>query len=165
MSLFDRFTSQKGKDAKSAPKAKVTPKAKKNDEAEKKAFAAVPSGESTKPAVVKADKADKKAATAAPVAKASTGQSFRVLLSAIVTEKSSRQAKNSQYSFMIAPGINKTQVRDAVQHLYGIQPVAVNITNLPGKVIRYGRTYGRSATRKKAVVTLPAGKTIDVTNS
>jgi large subunit ribosomal protein L23 len=66
---------------------------------------------------------------------------------------------------MIAPNATKMDVRNAVQHVYGVRPVAVNIVKMQGKVVRFGRYSGRQVGRKKAIVTLPAGKTIDVTNA
>jgi large subunit ribosomal protein L23 len=157
MSIFDRFKSSKGKTETKAPKA--SPK-KVADDAKKKAFASVPGGD-TKEAVkpVKAEKAEKAASAPAPT-KEATGEAYRILQRPVVTEKSARVT--GQYTFEVPITATKIDVRNAVLHTYGIQPVNVNVVRLRGKVIRYGRTYGRTKNRKKAIVTLPAGKTIDV---
>lgn len=159
MSFFDRFTSKKGKEEKAIKTPNVND-AKKNSAAdqEKKAFAAVSSG---KTELQKASQpADKPTAP-----KTSTHRAGQVLVSAVVTEKSTMLARQNQYVFAIAQGATKVDVRQAVQHVYGIRPTDVTMVNLPGKIVRYGRTHGRTPARKKAVVTLPAGKTIDLTVS
>jgi large subunit ribosomal protein L23 len=149
MSILDRFSSTKGKSTKAAPKAS---KAAKAEEAKKEAFAKVSDGK-------------EKAVAATPVAKESTGEAYRILVAPVVTEKSAMVGKESKYIFMIAPNATKMDVRNAVQHVYGVRPVAVNIVKMQGKVVRFGRYSGRQVGRKKAIVTLPAGKTIDVTNA
>jgi len=156
MSFLDRFTSRQGKATPQAPKAadkKATVKAK-DETAKKAAFKAVPSGES----------AEKKVATTT-VQKASTDQAYRILLAAAVTEKSTRLSRQSQIMFHVAPTATKMDVRNAVQQVYGVRPIAVNMVRLPGKILRYGRTKGRQVARKKAIVTLPPGKSIDVVSA
>ena len=153
MSFFDRFTSKKGKEQKS-----VAPSA------DKKAFAAVPSGKEEKKEPAKKVEAAKPAAKKL-VNKETTHRAHRVLLRAAVTEKSTMLGKLNQYVFMVDSDATKVDVRHAVQHVYGIQPINVSMVRLPGKIVRYGRSVGRTNVRKKAVVTLPAGKTIDLTVS
>jgi len=147
MSILDRFSSTKGK----ATTSKAT-KVAKADEAKQEAFAKVSDGK-------------EKVAAPAVTRKDSTADAYRVLLSPVVTEKSALLAQQSQYIFMITPTATKMDVRNAIHKVYGVRPVAVNIAKLKGKVVRFGRTYGRQALRKKAIITLPAGKTIDVTNA
>ena len=147
MSILDRFSSKKGK------AEKTSPKASKVDVAEKEAFKAMPDGKKVE---VKADVVKQKE---------STGNAYRVLLAPIVTEKSALLAKSSQYIFLVAATANKMEVRNAVQSVYGIRPIDVNMVSLPGKVVRFGRNTGRQVKRKKAIVTLPIGKTIDVTSA
>ncbi len=151
MGFFDRFTSRKGKQTPSKPKGgKVSA-----DDAKQKSFANVPAGKDDKKPVAKTE------TTKSAQVRESTHQANRVLLRPVVTEKTTRQQAQSQYSFMIHDQATKVDVRHAVQHVYGVRPVSVNIVNLPGKWVRYGRSVGRTAGRRKAVVTLPEGKTID----
>lgn len=170
MGLFDRFTSTKGKDQTAGPKRGVVkeakPKGKKVD-VEKKAFAAVPSGKEEAPAVVAKGTKSKAAKTVAPVKSSSNTAhlAHAILVRPIVTEKSTRGAAQSQYTFEVATTASKADVRRSVHHLYGVTPVSVNMLTLRGKVVRFGRTYGRTTTSKKAVITLPAGKTIDVVSA
>lgn len=170
MGLFDRFTSKKGKDQTAGPKRGVVkkPKGKAKDvkeTADKKAFAAVPSGQ--KEEVPKAVEGKKAVATTPSTAMSSSTAHFAqgVLVRAIVTEKSARGGSQSQYTFEVATTASKADVRRAVRHLYGVTPVSVNVLTMRGKVVRFGRNYGRTAKGKKAIVTLPAGKTIDVVSA
>ena len=164
MGMFDRFKSSKGKAETKAPRSatssrpggKASPK-KTADDAKKKAFASVPGGPT--PETPKAKQVEKKAASA-PVAKDATGEAYRVLLRPVVTEKSSRTT--GQYTFEVPITATKIDVRNAIFHTFGVTPVAVNVIRQKGKVVRYGRFYGKTKNRKKAIVTLPAGKTIDV---
>lgn len=85
-----------------------------------------------------------------------------VILAPVVTEKSAHLASVSQYVFRIAVDANKIQVRDAIRKMYGITPVSVNIQKQDGKKVRSGRTRGTRKNWKKAIVTLPKGKSIEV---
>ncbi|MBI5466884.1 MAG: 50S ribosomal protein L23 [Candidatus Kerfeldbacteria bacterium] len=156
MSFFDRFTSKKGKDQQATPKKGVVTSTSAKD-SEKKAFAAVPSGKEQP-----AKSATKPAKTAAPVTSDVAHEAHRVLLRPVVTEKSTRVGQQSQYIFEVALHASKTDVRQAVLHLFGVRPTAVNMIVQDGKHVRFGRTYGQTIARKKAVISLPAGKTIDV---
>jgi large subunit ribosomal protein L23 len=79
-----------------------------------------------------------------------------------VTEKSTvLQELRNQISFQVAPHANKSEVKKAIEALFKVKVVKVNIVNLPSK---RRRTFGRpGATRpwKKAVVTLRKGDTIE----
>ncbi len=161
MGLFDRFTSTKGKDQTAGPKRGVVKatKADKVKDAEKKAFAEV--GAAKEPVVAKKAKSEPKTA---PVAKGNPASEMikRALIRAVVTEKSTRGGAQSQYTFEVATTATKADVRQAVHHLYGVMPINVNSITMLGKEVRFGRMMGRTAKRKKMIVTLPAGKTIDV---
>ncbi len=163
MSIFDRFTSQKGKQTAAKPKTgKISA-----DEAQQKTFAEVPSGKEKEAPVAEKKAAPakgKKEAGKAMVAKESTDRADRILVRPVVTEKSTMGQALGQYTFMVSDRANKVDVRQAVFHVYGVMPVSVNITSLPGKWVRYGRSTGRTVARKKAVVTLPAGKKIDISS-
>ncbi|OGH91861.1 MAG: 50S ribosomal protein L23 [Candidatus Magasanikbacteria bacterium RIFOXYD2_FULL_39_9] len=80
----------------------------------------------------------------------------------LVTEKSAIAESKNKYSFLVAKAANKNQVKTAVAEIYGVQPTQVNIANVEGRAVRFGRSAGRRGDYKKAIVTLPAGKTIDI---
>ena len=54
----------------------------------------------------------------------------------------------------VATDANKTQVKLAVEEIFGVEVKKVNIMNIDGKIKRMGRTMGRTAGYKKAIVTL-----------
>jgi large subunit ribosomal protein L23 len=80
----------------------------------------------------------------------------------LVTEKAAVIAHVGQYSFLVAPKANRIAVRAAIKAMYGVVPTSVNIQRVRGKFVRFGRTTGQRSDWKKAIVTLPKGKTIDV---
>jgi large subunit ribosomal protein L23 len=83
-----------------------------------------------------------------------------VLVRPMVTEKAARLNSLNQYVFEIARGANKIMVARAVEKQFGIKPVSVNILNRLGKTRVRGRITGKTKKLRKAIVTLPAGKTI-----
>lgn len=87
---------------------------------------------------------------------------YKVLIKALVTEKSAIAESKNKYSFVVNRGVNKNQVREAVAELYGVKPNKVNIINTDGRQVRFGRSAGRRSDYKKAIVTLPAGSAIDI---
>lgn len=105
---------------------------------------------------------EKKEAISSPAAiKAGVGAST-VILAPIVTEKAAHLASQAQYVFRVAIHANKIQVRDAIRMMYGVTPISVNMQKQDGKQVRFGRTRGVRKGTKKAIVTLPKGKTIEV---
>lgn len=164
MSLFDRFRSKKGKEEKR--KHVATPK-KGAVDADKEQFKNVPSagrdGAAQSKERVSADRDEKIPDTKEKHTKPDvTGNAYRVLERPLVTEKSSMFAEHGQYVFAVNITANKVEVADAVEKVYGVRPIRVRMQVLQGKQVRYGRNSGSTKAWKKAVVTLPKGKTIDV---
>lgn len=85
-----------------------------------------------------------------------------ILLRALVTEKSAVKQSENKYSFVVANDANKAVIRKAVLEVYGVKPVKVNVINMQGKAMRFGNHSGKRSDFKKAIVTLPKGKTIVV---
>ena len=90
------------------------------------------------------------------------GQLADVLIKPVVTEKAAAVNQLNQYIFQVAKKANKIDIAKAITAFYGIEPVAVNIMNMPGKRVTRGRVKGQRCDWKKAIVTLPAGKTIEI---
>lgn len=90
------------------------------------------------------------------------GQLANVLIKPAVTEKAGALNELNQYVFVVDRGANKITIAKAVEAFYGVKPVAVNIINMPGKKVVRGRIKGQRSDWKKAIVTLPAGKTIAI---
>lgn len=86
----------------------------------------------------------------------------KILLRPLVTEKAAIAGSHNQYGFIVAKSANKTSIKKAVEDVYGIRPIAVNTVNVSGKEVRFGRSLGRRSDYKKALVTLPQGKTINI---
>ena len=81
---------------------------------------------------------------------------YDVILKPIITEQSMDMSADKTYVFKVADTANKTEVRQAVEEIFGVDVAKVNIMNVNGKVKRMGRTVGRTASYKKAIVTLTA---------
>lgn len=91
-----------------------------------------------------------------------TKLAFKVLVRPLVTEKSSYLSSEGKYAFEVHPQANKSEVTKAIEAAYDVKPVSVHIMNRSGKQITYGRVRGNTKKRRKAIVTLPKGKTIDI---
>ncbi len=91
-----------------------------------------------------------------------SAEASRVLLRPHLSEKASLLAEKSTVVFEVDPGASAAEVARSVKAVYGIDPVKVNMVLMRGRAVRFGRTMGRTKTRKKAIVTLPEGKTIDM---
>ena len=91
---------------------------------------------------------------------------YDVLRRPLVTEKSSYQSGSlNQYSFIVADDATRTQVKDAIETLYDVSVVRVNIINTTakrGRRLRSRRLLVRKAGFKKAIVTLAEGQTLDM---
>ena len=84
-------------------------------------------------------------------------QYFDVILRPVVTEKSMADMAEKKYTFLVHPEANKVQIKEAVEKMFeGTKVKAVNTMNLEGKKKRRGMVFGKTAKRKKAIVTLAA---------
>ena len=82
---------------------------------------------------------------------------YDIILTPVISEQSMDVAADKKYTFKVATDANKTQVKLAVEEIFGVEVEKVNIMNYDGKVKRMGRNVGRTASYKKAVVTLTNG--------
>ncbi|MDA1353010.1 MAG: 50S ribosomal protein L23 [bacterium] len=87
--------------------------------------------------------------------------SSEVLVSPIITEKTAEQIAVNKYAFFVTEDANKIQIRQFIESRFGAKVEKVNITKSPGKKRRRGRIVGRTSDRKKAIVTLAEGQSID----
>jgi len=90
------------------------------------------------------------------------GNAYRVLVKPLVTEKATNLGGQNKYVFAVSQKANKIEIAKAINEVYGIKPVAVNVIKMQGKKTRYGKITGRAKDWKKAVITLPEGETIKV---
>lgn len=86
-----------------------------------------------------------------------------IILSPVVSEKSYDLIEhNNTYTFVVDPRANKTEIRQAVQSIFGVTVTRVNTQNRKGKVKRTGYVMGKRKDIKRALVTLAAGDEIDL---
>jgi len=86
----------------------------------------------------------------------------QILLAPVVSEKSYSLIEDDKYSFRVHPRAHKTQVRQAVEELFDVTVVGVNIVNVRSKPKRRGFSKGTKPGWKKAIVQLQAGDRIDI---
>jgi large subunit ribosomal protein L23 len=72
----------------------------------------------------------------------------------VITENSADLMAEKKYTFEVEPKANKTEIKDAVEFVFGVKVVSVNTMNLKGKFKRMGRYGGYRSDRKKAIVQL-----------
>jgi large subunit ribosomal protein L23 len=91
---------------------------------------------------------------------------YDVLVRPLVTEKSSYQSgKLGQYAFVVSDEATRTMVKDAIETLFDVSVVRVNIVNAPakrGRRARSRRLLVRRPAFKKAIVTLAEGQTLEI---
>jgi large subunit ribosomal protein L23 len=85
-----------------------------------------------------------------------------VLLKPVISEKSYRLADDGKYTFIVAPGSNKTQIRQAVEAVFRVRVTGVNTINRQGKRRRTRFGFGKRPDTKRAIVTLAEGERIDI---
>jgi large subunit ribosomal protein L23 len=79
-----------------------------------------------------------------------------VLISPVISEKSYGLLEDNKYTFVVAPHTNKTEIKIAVEQVFGVKVVSVNTLNRPGKRKRTRFGYGKRKDTKRAIVTLSA---------
>lgn len=72
----------------------------------------------------------------------------------IITERSADLMADKKYTFEVYPKANKTEIKNAVEEIFGVKVVKVNTMNIKGKFKRMGRYEGYRPNRKKAIVQL-----------
>ena len=85
-----------------------------------------------------------------------------VLLAPVVSEKSYGLIENGKYAFRVHKDAHKTQIRQAVEELFGVRVAAVNIAQVRPKPKRRGMFHGTRPGWKKAIVQLREGETIEI---
>lgn len=86
-----------------------------------------------------------------------------VILRPIITEKSMRlMEEENKYTFEVAKGSNKTEVKIAVSNIFDVKVEAVNILNVRPKDKRVGKFAGKTKAIRKAIVKLAKDQTIQL---
>lgn len=86
-----------------------------------------------------------------------------VLLAPVISEKSYGLLEEKKYTFLVSPDANKTEIKIAVEKVFGVDVVSVNTLNRQGKRKRTRTGFGKRKDTKRAIVTLSAeSKTIEI---
>jgi large subunit ribosomal protein L23 len=86
----------------------------------------------------------------------------QIVLAPIVSEKSYHGSVNGIYTFRVHSDAHKTQIRQAVEELFEVNVLRVNVLKVQPKPKRRGQTRGIKPGSKKAIVQLKPGQTIEV---
>ncbi len=85
-----------------------------------------------------------------------------ILLAPVVSEKSYGLLEERQYTFVVRPDANKTQIKIAVEKVFGVKVLSVNTLNRPGKRKRSRTGFGKRKDTKRAIVSLAPGERIEI---
>jgi large subunit ribosomal protein L23 len=88
-----------------------------------------------------------------------------VIIRPVVSEKSYGGLERNAYTFLVDPRSNKTEIKEAVQAIWGVRVTSVNTLHRVGKTKRRGYTQGKRADQKRAIVTLAEGDSIEIFES
>ena len=86
----------------------------------------------------------------------------QVLVRPKITEKSTILQESGKYTFQVASGTNKIEIKEAVEKSFNVTVIDVNVTKLHGKSKRYGPRQSKQPDIRKAVVTLKSGDRINL---
>ena len=84
-----------------------------------------------------------------------------VILRPVVSEKSYNLLDDGKYTFVVAPDANKTEIKIAIEQIFGVKVASVHTLNRQGKARRTRFGMGKRKDTKRAIVTLREG-TIDI---
>ncbi|MDO8601141.1 MAG: 50S ribosomal protein L23 [bacterium] len=86
---------------------------------------------------------------------------WKILSKPRITEKATDLLKNNQYVFEVFPRAAKSEIKKAIESLYGVKVLKVGIINIPRRKIRVGKTMGFKGGYKKAIIKIQAGQKIE----
>lgn len=89
-------------------------------------------------------------------------KALTVLMRPLVTEKTAQLSEQNVMVFEVSTDANSVEIKNAFNELYGVVPARVNTMNMRGKRVSFGRTLGKRKDWKKAFITLPKGKNVDI---
>ena len=87
---------------------------------------------------------------------------YRVLKTPHITEKATDLMENNQYIFKVYKDSNKQEIKKAVESVYGIDVISVQVINIPRKRKRLGKSSGWKKGGKKAIVRIKKGQEIEI---
>ncbi|GAQ24692.1 MULTISPECIES: 50S ribosomal protein L23 [Tepidanaerobacter] len=85
-----------------------------------------------------------------------------IIIKPLITEKTMDMQQQKKYTFVVDKRSNKTEIKNALESIFGVEVAKVNTVNMRGKMKRMGRFEGKRPDWKKAIVTLTdKSKTIE----
>ncbi len=85
-----------------------------------------------------------------------------ILFAPVVSEKSYGLLDENKYTFIVDPRANKTQIKIAVEQIFGVKVLSVNTINRQGKTRRTRYGIGRRPNTKRAIISVAPGDRIDI---
>lgn len=85
-----------------------------------------------------------------------------IILAPVVSEKSYGLLDRNTYTFVVKPTANKTEIKIAIEQIFGVKVTSVNTMNRKGKVRRTRTGVGKRPDTKRAIVTVAEGDRIDI---
>ncbi len=87
---------------------------------------------------------------------------LEIIKAPVVTEKAAYQGQENTYQFYVDPKANKTEIKLAIEKIFNVKVVELRTVNVHPKKRRVGRYTGLTNRKKKAIVKLAAGQTIEI---
>ena len=84
-----------------------------------------------------------------------------IIFAPVITEKAANCAEENKVVFKVDPRANKTQIKQAVEKIFNVKVESVNVMNVKPKKKRMGRYEGKTNRRRKAIVKLAEGESIN----
>ena len=85
-----------------------------------------------------------------------------VIVAPVISEKSYGLLDENKYTFLVRTDANKTEIKQAVESIFGVKVTSVNTMNRKGKSVRTARGFGKRNDTKRAIVSVAAGDRIDL---
>ena len=87
---------------------------------------------------------------------------YDIIVRPLITEKSTALIESRKYTFEVKQGANKVEVKKAIEEIFKVNVIDVNIINVRKKARRVGKYEGFRPAVRKAIVTLAENQTLDV---
>ena len=81
-------------------------------------------------------------------------RTYDIIKKPILSEKTYAEIANKKYAFVVDKSANKSEIKKAIEEIFGVKVASVNIANINGKLKRQGRSQGYTSDYKKAYVQL-----------
>lgn len=87
---------------------------------------------------------------------------YDIIKRPVITERTSEMMDSKRYVFEVDMRANKTEIKQAIEHIFKVKVTGVNTLRMPAKPKRYGRHSGYTSEWKKAIVQLsPESKELE----